>query len=92
MYWALPSLVVPTIIGYLVSFSAPASQPSFDVLSASIIRMAANFADTYPAMIFVEQDAMVQSLDVLGIRWRAVSSGITLAFAFSEAIVRRNRA
>ena len=79
----------PAAIGYFVSFSSPASRPRFDVLSAAIIRFAANIPDFYPSIKFLEKKDAVQSLDVLGYKWRAVSSGITLAFAFAEAIVRR---
>ena len=94
LYWALPTIVLPSIIGYLVSFSTPSQPPSqarFDVLSAAIIRLAATFVDVYPSMAFVEPTKSVRSLDVLGFRWRAVSSGVALAFAFAEAITARNK-
>ncbi|KAL5479073.1 hypothetical protein ACEPAI_2361 [Sanghuangporus weigelae] len=91
LYWALPSVVIPAIVSYFVSFASPSSRPRFDILSASIIRFAANVPDFYPSMVLVEKKELVRSLDVLGFKWRAVSSGITLAFAFAEAIARRNR-
>lgn len=86
-YWALPALVLPSFAGYFISFSS--AQGSFDPLSASIIRLAANFATGFPSMVFLEHEANVQTLDVLGARWRTVSSAVTLAFAFAEAIGRR---
>ncbi|KAL5520232.1 hypothetical protein ACEPAG_9445 [Sanghuangporus baumii] len=91
LYWALPSVVIPAIVSYFVSFASPSSRPRFDILSASIIRFAANVPDFYPSMVLVEKKELVRSLDVLGFKWRAVSSGITLAFAFAEAIVKRNK-
>ncbi|EJD05244.1 uncharacterized protein FOMMEDRAFT_18850 [Fomitiporia mediterranea MF3/22] len=101
MYWGIPTIVLPAIIGYLVSFSSPSPAPphsppsreqwQFDVLSAAIIRVAANFVNVFPKMVFVEKRdvEVARSLDVLGVKWRVVSSGVVLAFAFAEAVVRR---
>ena len=86
-YWALPTLVLPSVAGYLISFSS--TQERFDPLSAAIIRLAANFATGFPSMVFLEHETNVQTLDVLGARWRTVSAAVTLAFAFAEAIGRR---
>ncbi|KAI5118713.1 hypothetical protein M0805_004513 [Coniferiporia weirii] len=88
VHWAIPSVLLPVIIGYLISFSAPIFRPGFDVLSGSIVRVAANVAYPFPSMIFMARKDEIQSLDVLGVKWRVVSAGVTLAFAFAEAINR----
>ncbi|KAH8108357.1 hypothetical protein DFH11DRAFT_1516986, partial [Phellopilus nigrolimitatus] len=83
--WAIPSVLLPIVVGYLVSFSAPATL-TFDALSASIARVAGNVAYSFPMMVVAERSNEVQSFDVLGIKWRVLSASITLAFAFAEAI------
>ncbi|THH03150.1 hypothetical protein EW145_g6488 [Phellinidium pouzarii] len=88
VHWAIPSLVLPAIFGYFISFSTPAFQLKFDVLTASIVRVAANVAYPFPSMVFIALSDEIQSLDVLGVKWRLVSATVTLAFAFAEAIGR----
>ena len=92
-YWALPSIVLPVIVGYLVSFTT-GSQSGFNPLSASIIRVAANIAYEFPVMLLTEVEGSneVQSLDVLGFKWRTLTASVTLAFAFAEAIGRSSLA
>lgn len=87
--WALATVLVPFLAGYLVSFSP--AQGSFDPLSASILRLAANYVWVFPNMAFLNVEKIVptksvETLDVLGVKWRLVSAAVTLAFAFSEAI------
>lgn len=88
-YWALPAVVLPAIVGYLISFST-GYQSGFDPLSASIVRVAANIAYDFPVMLLSDAEGLneVQSLDVLGVKWRTLTASVTLAFAFAEAIGR----
>ncbi|RDB23509.1 hypothetical protein Hypma_009237 [Hypsizygus marmoreus] len=90
--WAAPTLVIPAIVGNIISFNPPASQPTsdapypvvpFDPLTASIIRVATQVG--YPFAYF-EAKTNVQGLDVLGSRWRILTAAVGLAFAFAEAI------
>jgi len=93
--WAGPTILLPTIIGFLVSFTS--SEPSsFDPLSASIIRVAANVAYDFPYLRLSGEQGLAQgdemkSLDVLGFQWRVLTSSLTLAFAFAEAIAKASR-
>lgn len=88
--WAGPTILLPAIIGFLVSFTS--SEPSsFDPLSASIIRVAANVAYDFPYLRLSGEQGLapeeaLKSLDVLGFQWRVLTSSLTLAFAFAEAI------
>ena len=78
-------------MGHVVSFSpahqsAPAGTPliaTFDPLTASIIRLAAQVGYPYP---YLERGQPDQGLDVLGFRWRVLISSVGLAFSFAEAI------
>ncbi|KLO18695.1 hypothetical protein SCHPADRAFT_106784 [Schizopora paradoxa] len=93
--WAGPTILLPAIIGFLVSFTSSESS-SFDPLSASIIRVAANVAYDFPYLRLSGADGLSQgdgmrSLDVLGFQWRVVTSSLTLAFAFAEAIGSASR-
>lgn len=90
LHWALPSLLIPALIGNLISFN-PSRYPSstspttttptpFDPLTASIVRLAANVI--YPVSL-LEVDNRV---DVLGFQYRVLNASVGLAFAFAEAI------
>jgi len=97
VHWSIPTLFIPALFGTIISFNpaesrlqlADARQRTaqqfpripFDPLTASIIRLAAQIA--YP---FATDDSGIQALDVLGLRWRALSASLGVAFAFSEAI------
>ena len=70
-YWSLPTLILPILAGYLISFSPSTSAtpttpssisyrpgstfPHFDALSASIIRFAATIAFGFPTMVLQGQ-------------------------------------
>ncbi|KAF8627600.1 hypothetical protein AX17_006171 [Amanita inopinata Kibby_2008] len=94
LHWSIPTLIVPAIVGNLISFTPGAnalpSEPSsatgvvpFDPLTASIVRLAAQIAYPYSS---IDAQAGVHGLDVLGFRWRVLNASIGLAFAFAEAI------
>jgi hypothetical protein len=92
MHWALPTLVIPAIVGNLISFSPQShgvqsptteSPVPFDPLTAAIIRLAAQVAWPFPAF---EKDLDLLGLDVLGPRARIFNAAVGLAFAFAEAI------
>jgi len=91
LHWAIPTLIIPAIVGHVISFS-PATQSThpgtpliatFDPLTASIIRLAAQVGYPYPHLAQGQPD---QELDVLGFRWRVLISSVGLAFSFAEAI------
>ncbi|KAG5636987.1 hypothetical protein H0H81_006193 [Sphagnurus paluster] len=95
LHWALPTLIIPAIVGNLISFSpktvgqqqqppspdVPYPTAPFDPLTAAIIRLAAQVG--YP---FALLESDVYRLDVLGPRWRVLNASVGLAFAFAEAI------
>jgi hypothetical protein len=83
LHWVLPTLLLPSLVGIFVSFrpATSSSKLPFDVLSASIVRLAAQLAYPYPKV-------PVRGADVLGYDLRVLSAGICLAFAFAEAIAR----
>jgi hypothetical protein len=91
LHWSIPTLIIPAIVGHIVSFSPttqstlPGTPPmaSFDPLTASIIRLAAQVGYPYPHL---EQGRPDLGLDVLGFRWRVLISAVGLAFSFAEAI------
>ncbi|PFH50010.1 hypothetical protein AMATHDRAFT_62035 [Amanita thiersii Skay4041] len=95
LHWSIPTLIVPAIVGNLISFSPGANtlrkddSPSgtqivpFDPLTASIIRLAAQIAYPY---LSIEEQSGLSGMDVLGFRWRVLNASIGLAFAFAEAI------
>lgn len=62
----------------------------FDPLTASIARLAAEVAYTYPKYgpfsLMSNASPTIESVDVLGSRWRIISASVGLAFAFAEAI------
>ncbi|KAF8894999.1 Rft protein-domain-containing protein [Gymnopilus junonius] len=93
LHWALPTLIVPTLVGCLISFnpnqtpskSTPPTHPvaPLDPLSASIVRLAAQTA--YPYTVIATRSG-VTGIDILGTNWRIWSASVGLAFAFAEAI------
>ncbi|KAH7911785.1 hypothetical protein BJ138DRAFT_1149773 [Hygrophoropsis aurantiaca] len=86
--WSIPTLFIPALFGTVISFhpanmtSARAGRPTspplvpFDPLTASIIRLAAQFV--YPFGL--------ADTDVIGQSWRVVTAAVTVAFALVEAI------
>jgi hypothetical protein len=94
-HWAIPSLIIPALLGTLISFHPATSARSqatgdrppkpalipFDPLTASIIRLAAQIA--YP---FGPEGPKAHIVDVIGFRWRVLSAAVGVAFAFAEAI------
>lgn len=87
-HWAIPSLVVPAVVGTLISFSPANDKMDFDPLTASIVRLAAE--GVYPYERFpVKMTSTIPgqaTVDVLGLRWRVVAASLGVAFAFAEAI------
>ncbi|KAJ7026286.1 hypothetical protein C8F04DRAFT_1125633 [Mycena alexandri] len=92
-HWFVPTLLLPAILGTVISFSPAAPTPSptrsvpFDPLTASIIRLALQFAYN-PATPPTPGTGLgpVYAQDVLGVRLRVLNAGVGLAFAFAEAI------
>jgi hypothetical protein len=82
-HWALPAIIIPWLVGTLVSFQPTpiSTYAPFDPLSASIVRLAAQLAYPYTTL-------SVKGVDVLGSRVRVLNAGVGLAFAFAEAIAR----
>jgi hypothetical protein len=95
-HWALPAVIIPSAAGFLINFNpaiptrqdfdtlSPLSSPpqaSFDPLTASIIRLAAQIA--YP---FSSLEQRIVGIDVLGQRWRVLDAAVGVAFAFAEII------
>ncbi|KAJ7224507.1 hypothetical protein GGX14DRAFT_650874 [Mycena pura] len=91
--WAIPTLLLPALVGTVISFSPaiPSSTPSravtFDPLTASIIRLALQFAYN-PATARSPGIGIgpVYAQDVLGLRIRVLTAAVGVAFAFAEAI------
>ncbi|TFK69820.1 Rft-1-domain-containing protein [Pluteus cervinus] len=89
LHWAIPTLIIPAFVGNLISFNPASFSPrkstqqlvSFDPLTASIMRLAAQVA--YP---YSSHASAVLDLDPLGFRLRVLNAGVGLAFAFSEQI------
>ncbi|KAF9219329.1 hypothetical protein BS17DRAFT_789506 [Gyrodon lividus] len=87
-HWSIPALVIPAVLGSIVSFH-PANATSarvprmlpLDPLTASIIRLAAQYAYPYESL-----NATLQGLDVIGPRWRILNASVGVALAFAEAI------
>ncbi|KAF7309599.1 SAP domain-containing protein [Mycena indigotica] len=84
IHWFIPALLLPALAGSLISFSpalptATLSRVPFDPLTASIIRLALQFAYDPSTMNSAARD-------VIGLRIRALNSAIGVAFAFAEAI------
>ncbi|KAH8823095.1 hypothetical protein DL96DRAFT_1818871 [Flagelloscypha sp. PMI_526] len=75
IHWALPSLVILSLFGFLISFNEDCV--NFDSLTASIMRLAAQLEVlVYGAYRF----------DVIEQRWRVLTAGVALLFAFAEQI------
>lgn len=79
--------MIPALVGYFISFSYAPVSGTFDPLTASITRVACNFAYNFP-FVRLEYDPKPFTLDILGLKWRLWASGISLAFAVAEAIAR----
>ncbi|KAH8823092.1 hypothetical protein DL96DRAFT_1469179 [Flagelloscypha sp. PMI_526] len=91
IHWALPSLVIPSLFGFLISFNG--NGVNFDPLTASIMRLAAQIAWTFPTPASSLKNNKLEvlvygayGLDVLGQRWRVLTAGVALLFAFAEQI------
>ncbi|KJA17153.1 hypothetical protein HYPSUDRAFT_46682 [Hypholoma sublateritium FD-334 SS-4] len=86
LHWALPALLLPALLGSLISFN-PALTASnltqLDPLTAAITRLAGALAYPFAA---VSTRAGIVHLDVLGAQWRVLAASVGLAFAFAEAI------
>ncbi|KAF9460475.1 hypothetical protein BDZ94DRAFT_1265994 [Collybia nuda] len=92
LQWAIPTLIIPAVVGNVVSFNPVSSPlhistgspiPPFDPLTASIARLAAQVGYPFPLL---EHNTQISGLDVLGFKWRVLSASISLAFSFAEAI------
>ncbi|KIK92237.1 hypothetical protein PAXRUDRAFT_147764 [Paxillus rubicundulus Ve08.2h10] len=87
-HWSIPALVIPAVLGSVVSFH-PANATSariprvlpLDPLTASIMRLAAQYAYPYETL-----NATLHGVDVIGPRWRILNSAVGVALAFTEAI------
>ncbi|KAJ7746940.1 hypothetical protein DFH07DRAFT_889543 [Mycena maculata] len=92
-HWFVPTLLLPALVGTVISFSPalPTSTPTravpFDPLTASIVRLALQFAYN-PATAPTPGTGIgpVYAQDVLGVRLRVLNASVGLAFAFAEAI------
>ncbi|KDR74156.1 hypothetical protein GALMADRAFT_212311 [Galerina marginata CBS 339.88] len=102
LHWAIPTLIVPTLVGCIISFN-PSNAPS----KAKLLAHAHHIKDTTSAVAPLDpltasiirlaaQTAYpyaaigtrtnVVGLDVLGSNWRVLSASVGLAFSFAEAI------
>ncbi|KIJ60436.1 hypothetical protein HYDPIDRAFT_32241 [Hydnomerulius pinastri MD-312] len=87
-HWAIPTLALPAFFGSVVTFN-PANAASarvprvlpLDPLTASIMRLAAQYAYPYESL-----NATIQGVDVIGPRWRILNAAVGVALAFAEAI------
>ncbi|KAJ6485947.1 hypothetical protein C8R45DRAFT_870410 [Mycena sanguinolenta] len=92
-HWFIPTLLLPALVGTVISFSPAIPTPSpsraipFDPLTASIIRLALQFAYN-PATAPTPGPGVgpVYSQDPLGVNLRVLNASVGLAFAFAEAI------
>lgn len=88
LHWSIPTLVIPALLGSIISFH-PAHATStrthrllpLDPLTASILRLAAQFGYPYKAL-----NATIEGIDVIGPQWRILNAAVGVAFAFAEAI------
>lgn len=88
LHWSIPTLIIPAILGSLISFhpanAASARAPHvfpFDPLTASILRLAAQYGYPYNVL-----NATIEGIDVIGPQWRILAAAVCVAFAFAEAI------
>lgn len=88
-HWTLPTVVLPAIAGFLISFNRdrPANSFAFNPLTAAITCVAANLAYSFPAP--EGPIASITSTDVLGVQLRVWAASLNLAFAVADAIGRR---
>ncbi|KAJ7453934.1 hypothetical protein B0H11DRAFT_2069761 [Mycena galericulata] len=92
-HWFIPTLILPALVGTIISFSPAIPTPTptraipFDSLTASIVRLALQFAYN-PATSPAPGTGIgpVYSQDVLGVRLRVLNAAVGVAFAFAEAI------
>ncbi|KAJ6581267.1 hypothetical protein B0H19DRAFT_1114522 [Mycena capillaripes] len=92
-HWAIPTLILPALLGTIISFSpaTPTATPTravpFDPLTASIIRLALQFAYN-PATPPTPGpgNGPLYAQDALGVRLRVLNAAVGLAFSFAEAI------
>ncbi|KAJ7918703.1 hypothetical protein B0H13DRAFT_274490 [Mycena leptocephala] len=94
-HWFIPTLLLPVLFGTVISFSpaVPTATPTravpFDPLTASIIRLALQFAynpATPPTPGTGTGMGPIYAQDVLGVRLRVLNAAVCLAFSFAEAI------
>ncbi|KAJ6504826.1 hypothetical protein C8R47DRAFT_1316225 [Mycena vitilis] len=91
-HWFIPTLLLPALLGTVISFSpavpsvAPARAVPFDPLTASIIRLALQFAYNPATPPTGPGTGPIYAQDVLGVRLRVLDAAVGLAFAFAEAI------
>ncbi|KAI6120273.1 hypothetical protein EDD16DRAFT_1788188 [Pisolithus croceorrhizus] len=94
IHWAIPTIIVPALVGSLVSFN-PVNSPTtraprplyFDALTASVTRVAVHYIYPYDAL-----KSQVECVDILGSRWRLLEASVLAALAFAEAIALAPRA
>ncbi|KAF7317948.1 SAP domain-containing protein [Mycena kentingensis (nom. inval.)] len=89
LHWAIPSVILPALAAWVISFSpavptATRSRIPFDPLTASIVRLALQFA--YNPVAAASGSGPVYTQDVLGVQTRVLNASIGVAFAFAEAI------
>lgn len=88
LHWSIPTLIIPAILGSVISFHpanasvarVPRALP-FDPLTASILRLAAQYGYPYEAL-----NATIEGIDIIGPQWRTLDAAVCVAFAFAEAI------
>ncbi|KAI6161559.1 hypothetical protein EDD17DRAFT_1586820 [Pisolithus thermaeus] len=94
VHWAIPTIIVPALVGSLISFN-PVNSPTaraprslyFDALTASVTRVAVHYIYPYDAL-----KSQVECVDILGSRWRLLEASVLAALAFAEAIALAPRA
>ncbi|KAJ7355519.1 hypothetical protein DFH08DRAFT_772563 [Mycena albidolilacea] len=92
-HWFIPTLLLPALVGTLISFSpaTPTATPTraipFDPLTASIVRLALQFAYN-PASPPAPGSGVspTYAQDPLGPQLRVLTAAVGLAFSFAEAI------
>ncbi|KAI6118104.1 hypothetical protein F5141DRAFT_1096164, partial [Pisolithus sp. B1] len=88
VHWAIPTIIVPALVGSLISFNPRAPRSLyFDALTASVTRVAVHYIYPYDAL-----KSQVECVDILGSRWRLLEASVLAALAFAEAIALAPRA